>query len=260
MALSAPSAYCRPGDDVAPNATWSVTSGTADALYPVANLGNRNPAKPFKATGTSVTVRATFGAAQVLVGAAFVNHNLEGAGVTVTSGSGLSQPVTIGANQGGQCTNAAINFETALLAQRTSTTFDAVITGGLLGPIAIGEILLLTAWRDLLWLWGLQIKPKRGIVQPGETFGGSLLQYDKGVRIREVSGKLEAASEEAAMIALEAEAKGSILPWLLWPNVATNEILYVKFARDTFATSPQSIGFTDTTLQLIEVSSGSPLF
>lgn len=257
--MASPQAYARPGDDIAPDATWSVTSGAADAAYPVANVANRNPAKPFKATGTSATIRATYGASQVLVGVALINHNLAGATVSITSGAGLSEAVAIGANSGGQCTPAFLDFSTALLAQRTSTTFNLVISGGALGNIAIGEVLLLTAIRDLTWIWGLTIRPKR-LIQRQTTFGGTHLQYNKRVRVHVISAQTDLQSEEAAMRTLEEEAQGELLPWLIIPARAVNACYYVQFVPGTFAWTPQSDGFTDIPIEAEEVSAGPPLF
>lgn len=258
--MASPSAYCRPGDDVAPNATWSIVSGTADAAYPESNVANRNPAVPFKATGTSATIRATFGASQVLVGVALINHNLAGATVSITSGSGLSQSIPIAANSGGQCTNAILDFSAASLGQRTSTQFNIVVSGAVLGNVAIGEVLLLTAIRDLEWLWGLRVQPKRLYVRAGKTFGATDLQYNKRIRIRVVSAQTEAQAVEAEMRTLEEEAQGEGFPWVIWYERAVNECLYVKFAPGTFSWSPQSTGFTQIPIEAEEVSSGPPLF
>lgn len=258
--MASPQAYARPGDDVAPSATWSVTSGAAATGYPASNVGNRNPAKPFKATGTSATLRATFGSAQVLVGVVLVNHNLAGAGaVSIASGSGLSQPVPIAANSGGQCTNAVLDFSSASLGQRTSTTFDVAVSGGVLGNVAIGEIVLLTAIRDLTWIWGVTTRPKR-LVKRQQTFGGTHLLYNKRVRVYTFSGQTDLQSEEAAMRVLEEEAQGEVLPWVLWPDRAVNQAHYVQFAPGTFAWTHQSFGFTDIPIEAEELSMGPPLF
>jgi hypothetical protein len=254
-------AYTRPGDDVAPNATWSLTAGTAVSGYGPERVGNRNPAKAFKATGTSATLRATFGANQVLVGVALVNHNWAGAAsVAITSGSGLNEAITIPANVGGQCVNTILDFSTELLAQRTSTTFDIAVSTGVLGNVAIGEILLLTAIRDLRWSWGLKIKPRRLVKRAGDTFGGSVLQYNKRVLVHEITAVVDLQTEEAAMLAHEQEAQGEIFPWLVWPNTGDSRIHYVQFQPGTFERVFQSPGFTAMPIVAIELSQGPSLF
>lgn len=258
--MASPQAYTRPGDDVAPNATWSVTSGAAAAGYPVANVATRNPAKPFKATGTSATIRATFGSAQVLVGVALINHNLAGATeVKITSGTGLDQVIAIGPNAGGQHTPAILDFSAAASGQRTSTTFDVVMTGGVLGNVALGEVVLLTAIRDLTWIWGFTARPKR-LVKRQTTFGGTHLQYNKRIRVVTFSGQTDLQSEEAAMRVLEDEAQGEVFPWLLWPDRTVNHVHYVQFVPGTFSWSPQSFGFTTIPIEAEELSMGPPLF
>lgn len=253
-------AYTRPSDDVAPDATWSLTAGTAETGYPPSYVGNRNPAKPFKAAGTSATLRATFGASQVLVGVAIINHNWAGASsVVITSGSGLNEAITVPANVGGQCVDCILDFSAELLAQRTSTTFDIAVSTGVLGNVAIGEILLLTAIRDLRWSWGLKVKPKRYVVKH-PTFGMSALKYDKRVLVHEVTAMVDLQTEEADMLALEAEAKGEILPWLVWPKTTENRVHYVQFRPDTFERLFQSEGITQMPIHADEISKGPPLF
>lgn len=253
-------AYCRPADNIAPNATWSVVSGTANSAYPVGNVGNRNPGRPFKATGTSVRIRATFGSPQILLGVALFNHNLAGASsVAILSGASLNQAIPIAPNQGVFCTPPILDFSAALLAQRTSTTFDIDVAGGVLGNIAIGEVALLTAIRDLRWVYGLRMKPKR-LVTRQSTFGGTHLQYNKRIRILTASGRVELQTEEAAMRLLEEEAQGEVQPWVLWPERAVNHACFVKFLPGTFEWSPKSFGSTEMPIEVEEVSSGPPLF
>lgn len=254
--------YARPNDNVSPNATWTVQSGSAAASgYPASNVGNRNPAKPFKSVGTSTTLRATFGSNQVLVAVAIINHNLAGASsVVLTSGAGLNQTVTIPANDSdGQCLNPFLDFSSAALAQRTSTTFDLAITTNALGNVAIGEILLLTALRDLRWMWGLKFQPGRAVVRH-RTFGGSLLAYDKKIRVRRASGRVQLQSEETAMRLLETEGRGEVYPWLLIPVRTVNDCWFVQFVPGSFAYMPRSLGSTELVIEAEEVSSGPPLF
>lgn len=256
------SLYARPGDDVSPNATWSMVVGSANAAYPVSNLGNRNPAKPFKSTGTTATMRATFGVSQVLVGVAVINHNLAGAtSVKILSGTGLNQTITIPANGAdGQCVNPFLDFSAAASVQRTSTTFDIEVTTGVLGNLAIGEVLLLTARRDLRWIWGLTMTPDYLIQGPGDTFGGSLLQYDKKIRQRSWVGRTQLQAVEAEMNTLHQQAKSAIFPWLLIEDRNVNECAYVQFVRGSYKRTPRSIGSTEIAIEVRESSSGPPLF
>ena len=258
------SRYCRPSDIKQPTVGWSVTSGAANAAYPVGNLGDKRPDKPFKATGTAVTVRATFSLSTVLEGVVLPpQHNLEGASVSITSATGLNLPITIPLNTGGQSNMAILDFKSALLAQRDSTQFNLVITGGLLGNIAIGEVLLIGdgGWRNLKWIWGLKWKPRR-LVVTHSTFGAAHLTYNKRIRIREGRGLVKLKTEEAALRVLEEEAQGEVNPWLLVsePYTSPPQGYYGKFAPGSFEWSPKSIGSTEIPIEFHELSPGAPLF
>lgn len=254
------SKYARPGDNVSASATWTVTSGSAATGYPASNVSNLNPAKPFKAAGTSATIRATFGSAQVLVGVALVNHNLAGAtSVVIESGSGLNQAVSIAANSGGQHVPAILDFSAASSGQRTSTTFDIAMSGGVLGNVAVGEVLLLTALRDLPWSWGVRTKPLR-LVKRQATFGGTHLQYNKRVLVHQFSGEIALTDDEASVRLLEMEAQGEMFPWLLWPDTDVNRCALVQFEPGTFEWAWAMPSFTTIPVEAVELSNGPPLF
>lgn len=254
-------AYWRPSDDLAPSATWSLTAGTAVAGYGPSRVANRNPAQAFKATGTSATLRATFSGDVVLVGVGIANHNLAGASsVVITSADGLNEAISILPNVGGQRQDTLLDFSAASLAQRTSNIFDVAVTSTVLGNVAIGEILLLAAIRDLRWSWGLKIKPRRHVIRAGQTFGATRLQYNKRILVHDAIGQVDLQTEEAAMLALEAEAEGEIHPWGLWPDVTTPRFHYVQFAPDTFERLFASPGMTTMPIVVHELSAGPPLF
>lgn len=254
------SRYTLPSDNVAPNATWSVVSGAGATGYPVANVADRNPAKPFKATGTSVTIRATFGAPVVLKAVGLANHNVAGASVVkITSGAGLDQAIAVAANSGGQCVNPITDFSSASSGQRTSTTFDVVVATGVLGNIAIGEVLLLTEIRDLPWSWGVRIKPVR-LVKRQTTFGGTHLQYNKRILAHRFSANIELQDDENAMRLLEMEAQGEVFPWVLWPDTTVNRWHLVQFEPGTFEWVWAMPAFTTIPIEALELSMGPPLF
>lgn len=261
--MSSVSRYCRPGDNVTPNgSSWSMIVGTENALYPASNLGNRNPAKPFKANQATATVRRTFGSSQVLVGTLLANHNLAGASsVKIKSGSGLDQVITVPPNGAdGQCVHCYLDFSAASSGQRTSTTFDLEVVGNALGNVAVGEWLLVTAWRDLRWIWGLTMTPDYLLQGPGETFGGSLLQYDKRIRMRSWTGRTQLQAVEAEMNTLHQQAKSSLFAWVLIEDRNVNDWVPVQFVRGSYKRTPRSIGSTEISIEMRETSSGPPLF
>lgn len=257
---NAAAAYARPSDDIAPSATWSLTSGAAAGGYPVANVKNLNPAKPFKATGTSATLRATYGSPQTIVAIAILNHNLAGlSALAIQSGSGLNQALTVPPNAGGQCVPFIVDLSTLSSVQRTSTTFDLVVTTTVLGNVAIGEVLLLTSIRDLWVSWGQQTQPQRLVID-ARTFGGSPLLYNKRVLVHRLTGQVEPSEYEATLRTLETEAEGSVHPWLVWPDVTVSRCHYVKFSPGTFRWTRQAPNLSTIPVDLEEMSAGPPLF
>jgi hypothetical protein len=74
--------YNFPSDNVAPAATLSLPSGTADAAYPLANIVDLNPAHPFKLTTTTCRIVFDLGSATTLAIVALIHHNLD-AGLNV---------------------------------------------------------------------------------------------------------------------------------------------------------------------------------
>jgi hypothetical protein len=264
--------YSRPGDNVAQDATPTLATGTVAGGSAIANINDLRPGKATRLTGTSGTFRFTFGAPVELVAMAICNHNLAGASVALTNSGGgggiVGLPVPVAANgSDDQCVNPWLSFDGSvtghpvyLAAARTSSVWDVAITGALLGNVAVGEILLLTALRDLRWMWGVKFWPGRYIVSPGTTFGESHLRYNKRIRRRRFSGTVQLQTEEQAMRLLEAEAQGEYHGWLLVPKVGDNDCQFVQFNPGSFSFSPKSIGSTDMTIEGTEVSSGPPLF
>lgn len=73
--------YFHPADNVAPNATWSITLGSVDTEYPLTNLYNfeyANLANPTKLIGNTGTFLANFGSAQ-RIDAVMIWHNFDAA-------------------------------------------------------------------------------------------------------------------------------------------------------------------------------------
>lgn len=251
--------YALPTDDISPGAQWSVVGGVENAEYTASHLGNRNPAKPAKLTGTSGTWRATVGSS-VLIGVALINHNFAGATVSITSGSGLNLSIPIPANgSDGLCKNPWLDVTTASLAQRTSTTFNIVITGGLLGPLALGEVVLLTALRELNLKFGAKYTPTR-LLTRHRTWGGTHLQYDKKIRVRKANGMLELRDDEAAIRLLEEASIGGYHPFFFVPDEDVNDAWYVQHVPGAFSYAYDNVEITTMPFEVQEVSSGPPLY
>lgn len=219
--------YCRPSDILQP--TWSVTSGAANASFPVTNLGDLKPYKPFKATGTAATVRATFGGNKTLQAVAFIMHNAAGTTVTISSGAGAITTMAFPANtEDGLPVNA---YKVLLaLSNTTSTTFDFAFTG-LSANVAIGEILLIETVRTLQVTWGVTTG-REHLLDTMVTEYGVPLTYELGVRERTFRGEVVLESERSAMEALYDSARGASRAWWLVPDSSVNDCLYARFAKN----------------------------
>lgn len=94
--------YSLPGDEWAHLLTPTVFAGGADPNFGLANLSDRNPALPFKATGTSLTFSYDRGSAQLSGLIALIHGNLTGTAVwkrwttaDLVTGTGETFPFTL---------------------------------------------------------------------------------------------------------------------------------------------------------------------
>lgn len=251
--------YARPSDNVAPNATVTVTAGAENAEFPAAFLVDLRPDKPAKLTGTSGTYRFTFSGNQILEGVVIAGHNLAGAVVTLTCAAGVNQVIAIPANVGGQPVTAWIDLrESFTEAQRTDDIWDLAITGAS-AAIGIGEVLLLTNLRELDWIWGPTITPEYDTVQH-RTFGRARILYDKRILVHRMRGQVNLEADYSDLRALHAEARGPVNVFVIIPDEDTNEAFLMAFTPTGFSWSPTDPGITQMPMELEQVSNGPPLF
>lgn len=253
--------YARPSDNVAPLATWTVTAGALDAAFPVANISDLNPAKPVKATGTSLSLRATFGGSQTIKAVVLVNHNIAGATVALTNNGGMaSQPIVIPANtEDGQSVNPFKDI--SLVASNSGTQWTIAITGAPVN-IRIGEILLLAEWRTLTPNvdWGVDVDE----IHPAiihRTDAAVRLVYDLGVRWREVTGIITGATDaqRAALMSLARDARNHVKNWAFVLDPLVNDAMFLHFADERITTKLEYLDRNPFPLKLQEESRGLPL-
>lgn len=260
--------YCRPSDLIIPSATLSVTSGTADSGYPVTNLQNRNPAKPFKATGTSVTVRATYGAPVTARAVSFGPHNLVGATVSLTNNnaSPLNRSITVPANALNGLSVDPFDDFSAVTGSLAATQWNLVISGAS-ANVAIGE------WHLALELRILRILIASGFPESlihGNTIHptsmGGKLKSNRGWAVRRFTGRvlvnrLTLAQDLATLRALAEDARGQYGQFLLIPDSAKNDALYVDLNVDeqsvTWQNSNRDVGYVE--IEFIQVQRGPRL-
>jgi hypothetical protein len=254
--------FALPTEDVAPNATVTVTSGTANAEYPAANLVNRNPAKPGKATGVAITYRFTWSGNQIIRAIAIINHNLDGATVTLSNAAGVNQALTIPDNTTGlypHCVNPWRDLsEDWTVGQRTDDIWDLAITGGALGNVAIGEVCFLTDLNELHLIWGAKLSPSHLNITH-KTFGGSSLKYNKRILINGAAGRVDLDTDRDLMSQLDHESAGTIVPFVFIPHEDENEAWYVQNTGE-FSKAYANPGITEMPFVVEEVSEGPPLF
>lgn len=248
--------YCRPSDIVTDGATVSLTAGAAAAAFPLANLYDRKAHSVFKATGTSCTIRATYGGAKTLQAIALIHHNLAGATVTVTNGAGFSNGLTIPSTPLDAL--PLDPWESYIgLANTSSTTWDIAISGAS-ANVAIGELLLIETLRTLRIRWEPEEDEQhRAIVL--ETDYGVRQRYGMGVRQRAFRGLAYLEADRADILALQRDARGPLKSFCLVPDSTVNDALFVDLSIDVRTFRRRNPGFTDMALAFREQQKGLAL-
>lgn len=248
--------YALPTDIVTASATLSLTAGAAAAAYPLNNLKDGNPAKPFKATGTSCTIRATFGGSTTLRGVSFGPHNLAGATVAISNNGGMgSTPIVIPANrEDGLSTDPFLQF-----APSAATQWDIAISGAA-ANVAIGELELIVQFRTLEILLGAQEAESHRTITH-ETDFGAKLKYWLGVSQRRVHGTVLLNNNVATLRTLFRSTQGQFKSLLLILDSAVNDAMLVDLMTDeravTWITPNSELGQID--LDFLEVQRGPAL-
>lgn len=246
--------YCRPADIVTADATVALTSGTANAAFPLVNLYDLNPAKVFKATGTACTIRLTYGADQALEAIALITHNLVGASVTVTNNGGMAtQTITIPADaEDGLSVDPFLDLR--FVANAVATQWNIVITGAS-ANVAIGELLAIETLRDM----EVGRELRRGDLIPQRlnvTAHGIKLIYPLGVRTHRIAAMTILESLRADILALWHGALGMRRGFLVIPDLNVNEAYFMRFAADDFPWMHTTDEMTDMTIAFEDVGRG----
>jgi hypothetical protein len=219
------SLYCRPSDIKQP--TYTLPSGSADALYPVANLGDLLPYKPFKVTGTSGTIRGTFSTAQALEAIALLSHRLGGTTVTITNAAGLNTTLAVPANSlDGLSVNAFKDLRG--LGNLTSSVWELAFVASS-APGAVGELLLIETVRTLYSRWGLKQGQKHDLDRQ-VTEMGVPLTYELGTRARTFTTDVTRDAERTAMFSLHADARSESRGFWIVPDDTINDCIWARFA------------------------------
>lgn len=219
----------RPSDIITDSGTVSLTAGTANSVFPLTNLYDRNAASVFKSTGTSATIQVVYGASKTLQGIALINHNLTGATVTVTNAAGFSKVLAI---------PAAVEDALTLdpwddyrgLANTSSTTWTVTITGAAT-VVAIGELLLIQTLRTI----EVYQFPEDVEAHPTNTKVTDYqvrLSYGMGVRARRYELELVNEKQRAGLVSLERDARGGLRHSLFILDSRLNDAMYADILNE----------------------------
>lgn len=219
--------YAKPSDMVTASATLSLPAGSADASYPLTNLADLRPDKPFKATGTSATIRATFGAGKALQAVGFISHNLHGLTITVTNNNSMAAQnlVMPAVGDDAYCVNGFLNIS----AVTTSATQWNFAISGAAANVAIGDLILVETLRTMDIRWGVTHADRHPIIEHRTEYDVSLI-YDLGLRYRLFSAEVVRESERSAITSLHRGCKGRVTPFWFVLDSDVNDACLVRFA------------------------------
>jgi len=214
--------------------TLSAPAGVEDPLYPRANAIDLVSHTVARFTGTTGTLRRTFAGTVTPEAAIFVNT--DATAIQLTNDAGLNLAVTIPSEpEDGLHLDPWIDLRG--LANVTAAQWNAALTGP--AGVGLGEFLLVGTLRTLYALWTpIPSEDESHPVVHHETDYGVDLDFGFGVRVR--GGVLTAREEDGrtAFLSLERAQRGRLRPWVLIPNHALNDALFVKFASDQMSIGP----------------------
>lgn len=217
--------YGHYSENVAPNATVTVQSGTEDPDYLAANLVDLNPSKPAQLTGTTGAWLLDWGAAQRVDWVLLPMHNLDAA---------LNVRVQMNATDswGAPTVDAAIVIPTyredglpvgSWLDLTAAGGYSAsgfrylrlVVVGANSAAVKVGEFLTFSRKRTLNpnISWGAQA-PEQRLAQVNQTDAGVKMMYDLGTTLRTFRGELD--TTDAGLAAVRSwwrDSRGPIFPW-----------------------------------------------
>jgi len=226
----------RYSDILSYGATWSLTAGTINAAFPLANQNDVRPDYVSKLNETSGTFRGTI-ASTALQAIFVVNCNRPGATLTVTNNGGMaSQNLLIPA---APSDNIGIQGWIDLRAVTTAATQWNVAFPVGTGNVAVGNILLVANLRDFVIRWGLRMPDTMPQILK-RTSSGTALGYPKATRYRGLQFSLMRESMRAAYEALRRGSVGPSQPHVIVPQPAVNDFLYSFFPTDSWEHERQS--------------------
>jgi hypothetical protein len=211
-------------------AVYSLTAGTINSAFPLANLNDVRPDYVAKLTGTSGTFKATI-ASTALRAVGVANCNRPGATVTVTNNNSMaSQSLLIPA---APADSIGIGGWLDLLGVTTAATEWSFAFPVGTGNVAVGQIILISSLDDFPIRLGADF-PETYPQITQRTSSGVALGYPKGTRYRGVQYSLATEAHRAAYTELRRGSVGPSKPCVVIPELTVNNFLYGFFPRPTW--------------------------
>jgi hypothetical protein len=246
----------RYSDILSSGATWSLTAGTINSAFPLANLNDVRADYVAKLTGTSGTFKATI-ASTALRAVAVINCNRPGATITVTNNNSMaSQNLVI---QSASADNIGISGVLDLQGVTTAATEWSFAFPVGTGNVAVGKILLISTLRDFPIRLGAKFPETHPQISK-RTSSGTPLGYPKGTRYRGVEFSLATESQRAAYAELRRGSVGPSQPCVVIPELGVvNDLLYGYFPRPAWEHSRESPLVTILNDEIEEMNPGVSL-
>ncbi len=261
--------YNRYDDNVAPNATVSVNTGTEDTGYLSANIKDRDPAKPAKLTGVAGSWVFDFGAAQRVDVAALVHHNLD-AGLSVKL-QGNATNVWTAPTLDASFTIPALPEDNYVLCPWMDVTTQGgystsgfrywrLLVGTNTSAVAIGDVWLGKTKRTLSWVqYGIEFADASPIIEHRTDFLVSHI-YGFGVRVRKVAGEVRMTNTlRTELVSWVRANAGRARASLVIPDSDINDAMMMRFQSTDFAWVRSLPNLNYHSLALEELSRGLAL-
>jgi hypothetical protein len=200
---------------------------------------DKNPAKPFKMTGTTGNVVWDFGSAKQLDIVALIHTNLDaglnvriqGNATNVWAGPTLDQAITIPARDGD---NFPVNpfIDLTGIGSRSFQFWRFIVVGVNSVNPSIGEIWLGQNKRSLPhnYSWGFKRSAARPIIEHRTDYQVSMI-YDLGTKVKRLTGEIQ--TNDAGLLAIQQwwdSCNGRALGTLIIPDPSVNEAWLARWA------------------------------
>lgn len=249
-------------DYILAGGTWS---GTAPSTtYALSDFAFLRPDWRVKFGATSVTITITLGSSKRADIFALPMHNLSGAVLTLTNGSGLSQAITLATLSEDSIpltTVVDLTAGTPVAATRTSNVWNLVITGNAVN-VNLGAAIWLSGNSRSLnrnFNWGFTESEHHGLA--AEHVNEYLTSARLGTFSKTRTLNCQTLARAAGVTELRSWYRancGRAHPSLLWPDPSVNDA-YLGIWQDVFNVTRRFTNANDVSLTFDELSKGIPL-